>query len=258
MGWLISIVVLVLVVAATAAAMRLATTTIIYAPAVGLSYRDGRFVRVLTPGRYTMFDPFRRTKIVTVSTIQLASMSEVPVISIDQFAFKLVLAPTVTVTDPRLFHESQPALDSRNSYYTPGGDHPLMWRELSAAAGAVVGTMRLSDILANGATLPQAILAAMDGKVPGAEIDAILVTAINLPPETRKMITDVERAKFDALAGVERARGEQAAMRVLANAARSMNDNPALANLRLLKAIETSKGPTTIVLGTAPAGFTAG
>jgi regulator of protease activity HflC (stomatin/prohibitin superfamily) len=89
-------------------------------------------------------------------------------------------------------------------------------------------------------------------------IGSVLLTAISLPPETRKMFTDVERAKIEAQSALERARGEQAALRVLANAARLITDNPALANLRLLQAIESTKGSTTIILGdAAPSSFRA-
>ena len=98
----------------------------------------------------------------------------------------------------------------------------------------------------------------MADAIPGADVTKVLLTAINLPPETRKMFTDVERAKMEAQGALERARGEQAALRVLANAARLVSDNPALANLRLLQAIESSKGSTTIILGDAaasPSGF---
>ena len=49
-----------------------------------------------------------------------------------------------------------------------------------------------------------------------------------------------------------------AALRVLANAARLVSDNPALANLRLLQAIESSKGATTIVIGNPAAPMAAG
>jgi regulator of protease activity HflC (stomatin/prohibitin superfamily) len=255
MGWLIAVVFFALVAAAAIWVARLRTTETIFTPAVGLEYRDGRFVRLLPPGRYTRFDPSARTTIVKVSTIQYPMTTEIPVISVDQFAFKLALAPSVTVNDPQLFHESQPVSDSQSTIYVIGGDHPRLWSELSAVAVAVVGKMRLADILTDGSALPDALRTSVAGRVPGCDIDRVLVTAINLPPETRKMITDVERAKFEALASVERARGEQAAMRVLANAARSMKDNPALANLRLLKAIETSKGPTTIVMGNPPGGL---
>ena len=84
-------------------------------------------------------------------------------------------------------------------------------------------------------------------------MERVLLTSITLPPETRRMFTDVERARMEGQAALERARSEQAALRVLANAARLVNDNPGLANLRLLQAIESSKGATTIVLGNSPA-----
>ncbi len=247
-------IIVVLAVLAAGSVLRMLITTTIYAPAVGLRYRDGHFVRLLQPGRYTSFDPFKRTKIVTVSTVQWPATSEVSAVSADQFAFKLFLVPALTVTDPQLFHESQPVAGP-GAYVIPGQEHVFIQRQIAAAAIAVVAQMKLPEILADAAVLPRAIVEALDGQTPGVTIDQLLVTAINLPPETRKMFTDVERARLEALAGIERARGEQAAMRILANAARSMTDNPALANLRLLKAIETAKGPTTIVLGNPPTGF---
>jgi regulator of protease activity HflC (stomatin/prohibitin superfamily) len=257
MGWLIPIAIIVVAIAGVAAVVQSFVTAIIYAPSVGLHYRDGRFARLLEPGRHALFDPFRRAKIVIVSTVQHPMTSEVSVMSADQFAFKIILAPALRITDPQLFHESQPA-QAPDVYIIPGNEHVPVQRQIAAAAIAVVATMKLPDVLADAAALPRAIEAALDGQTPGVRIDQLLVTAINLPPETRKMFTDVERARLEALAGIERARGEQAAMRVLANAARSMADNPALANLRLLKTIEASKGPTTIVFGTAPTGFTPG
>ena len=77
----------------------------------------------------------------------------------------------------------------------------------------------------------------------------MLVTSITLPPETRKMFTEVERSKIEAEAALERARGEQASLRALANAARLIQNNPALANLRLLQTMEQTPGAKTFVLG---------
>jgi len=255
-GILIAIVAVVAVVTLAAVfARNLISRTIIYAPSAGLHYRDGRFVRLLTPGRYTLFDPFRRSKIVLISTIQQPNATEVPVTSADQFAFKITIVPVLTVIDAQAYHEALPASEPE-VYRYPGYDHVLIQRQIAAATIAVIGRMKLPEILADVAAIPAAIIAEADGKSVGIRIDEILVTGIALPPEVRKMFTEVERARQDAMAGIERARGEQAAMRILANAARSMTDNPALANLRLLKAIETSKGPTTIVLGNPIKGAT--
>ena len=57
------------------------------------------------------------------------------------------------------------------------------------------------------------------------------------------------RPGFGARNRIERARGEQASLRALANAARLMKDNPALANLRFLQTLEQAPGAKTIVLG---------
>jgi regulator of protease activity HflC (stomatin/prohibitin superfamily) len=257
MDWLARAVIIVFVVGIAGVVWQFVVTTIIQASTTGLRYRDGRFADLLSPGRYLTFDPFRRTKIVVVSTIQHPPTIEVPVTSSDQFSFKITLAPVITVTDARAFHESLP-VPAADAYVYPGLEHAQIQRQIAAAAIIVTGKSTLAEILADPAQLPTAMMTALDGQMPGMRIDQLLVTAVNLPPETRKMFTEVERAKLEALAGIERARGEQAAMRVLANAARSMNDNPALANLRLLKAIETSKGPTTIVLGQYPASMPPG
>ena len=51
------------------------------------------------------------------------------------------------------------------------------------------------------------------------------------------------------LAALERARGEHAALRSPANAARLLKDNPDLMNLRLLQALGSGGKGTTLVLG---------
>ena len=55
-------------------------------------------------------------------------------------------------------------------------------------------------------------------------------------------------AKQEGLAALERARGESAALRNLANAARAMENNPNLSYLRLLQTIEKNGGSSMFVL----------
>jgi len=72
-----------------------------------------------------------------------------------------------------------------------------------------------------------------------------------LPAETRRLVTEVERARREAQAALERARGEQAALRSLANAARMLRNNPELHTLRVLQALNPIPGrpAPTLVLG---------
>jgi len=245
----------VVAVAAAAAAFGLWSRRIvstIYPPNIGLLYRDGAFQSELPPGRYVRLDPFRRTRIMSVSLAELpVHLGEVTVLSKDRFSFRLGLAPVVRIVDARRFVESQAAVEQHALYpFLPvAATHPALHSRVSAAALEAAAGLTLAEILDDQAAIGSAVQAALREAIPGASVEQVLLIALNLPPETRKMFTDVERARIEALASLERARGEQAALRVLANAARLVNDNPALANLRLLQAVESSKGATTIVIG---------
>jgi regulator of protease activity HflC (stomatin/prohibitin superfamily) len=241
----------VLVVAAVVA-WRLRDVTILYPPQVGLLYRDGRFQRVLDPGRHVRVDPFGRTRIVRVSLAELpAPLGEMTVLSKDQFSFRLGLSPVLKVTDPQLYMEGQGLVADQSAfpYVVIGATHPLLHSAVAAAAMEAAAARTLAEILADQRAVAGEVEQRLRSAIPGAAIERVLLTSINLPPETRKMFTDVERARMEGQAALERARGEQAALRVLANAARLVNGNPALANLRLLQAVESSKGSTTIVIG---------
>jgi len=56
------------------------------------------------------------------------------------------------------------------------------------------------------------------------------------------------------LAALEKARGETAALRNLANAARLVEDNPALMQLRLLQSLGETSGNTVVLGMSAPGG----
>jgi len=188
------------------------------------------------------------------------TLPEVTVLSKDQFCFRLALSPVLMVVDARRFVASRPAAEPHAlSHFMPAGiSHAALPPLIASAAIEILGTKTLGEIMADPKLVTEAVQARVAAAIPGTYVTRVLQTAINLPRETRKMFTDVERAKMEAQGTLERARGEQAALRVLTNAARLISDNPALANLRLLQAIESAKGSTTIFLGDAvasPMGF---
>ena len=238
---------LILVVALVAVAVYRSgrRVDLIYPPNVGLLYRDGRFERELPPGRYSFFDPGKR---VHVGQVWLAprpvTLGEFTVLSKDQFSFRVGLSPVVEVTDARAFAESQPPNQPSSLMV-----HFALQPAAASAALEAVGSYGLRELLADPALLTAAVQAKLADAIPGARIERVLLTAVTLPPETRKMFTEVERSKLEAEASLERARGEQASLRALANAARLIKDNPALANLRFLHTLEQTPGAKTIVLG---------
>jgi regulator of protease activity HflC (stomatin/prohibitin superfamily) len=226
--------------------------TTIYPPNAGLLYRNGRYERELGPGRYGWIDPLKRTLVVQVSKAPLPVMlGDFTVLSKDQFSFRVGLAPIVEVEDPRIFAESQASIEPTpfSHLMSQVGSHAILHPETASAAHEVVASYGLRELTADPKLLPAAVQAKIADTIPGAKVTGVLMTSITLPPETRKMFTDVERSKVEAEVALERARGEQAALRALANAARLIKDNPALANLRFLQTLEQAPGAKTIVLG---------
>ena len=68
------------------------------------------------------------------------------------------------------------------------------------------------------------------------------------PGELKKIFTQVVQAQKEGMAALERARGEDAALRKLANTAKLLENNPNLLYLRFLETLETSQAGHKIVL----------
>jgi hypothetical protein len=89
----------------------------------------------------------------------------------------------------------------------------------------------------------------------GVNVLALEVKDVMFPADLKRAFADVLKAKQEGQAALERARGESASLRNLANAARVLEGNPALMNLRLTQSLTTAqKAGTTLVLG-VPGGF---
>ena len=69
-----------------------------------------------------------------------------------------------------------------------------------------------------------------------------------VPAELKRAFAGIVAARREGEAALERARGETAALRSLANAGRMIEDNPGLLQLRILQQLGGSSG-NTIMLG---------
>ncbi len=216
---------------------------------VALRYRDGLFDRELSPGRHGWMDFRKATSIFVVPTTRMVlANQEITALTKDQFAFKVALTPIFEVSDPRTYHEAQP-ISAIGMPAHFGMGLPALYPTLQAATITAIATLSLDDFLADPSVIVAPISQRLDAALPGSKLVELLITAITMPPEIRKMFTEVERAKREGAAALERARGEQASLRALANAARLLQSNPHLAQLRLLQTMESSKGNKTFILG---------
>jgi regulator of protease activity HflC (stomatin/prohibitin superfamily) len=209
---------------------------VIYEWEAGLLYVDGKFERTLAPGVHRLFRPFRTILVTRVSTIaQFQPSGLADVASNDGLPFRLAALVQFKVLDARAFSEGQ--------------THTLLGNAMTVALADLAAGIPFAELQKDRSGLSARLLELIGQPCSEIEVGSASINQLIFPPETRRLLAEVEKARLEGLAALERARGENAALRSLANAARLLKNNPELTHLRLLQAVETSKGSSTIVLG---------
>jgi regulator of protease activity HflC (stomatin/prohibitin superfamily) len=151
---------------------------------------------------------------------------------------RLTLAASFHIADPATAHNRRVGLPRR------------LYLLLQLEVRRLVGESPIDGVLARraqfGPTLLQAC--AEPARALGLELEAVDVKDLTLPGDLKRIFAKVVEARQEGLAALEKARGETAALRNLANAARLLEGSPALAQLRLLQHLATTSG-NTYVLG---------
>jgi regulator of protease activity HflC (stomatin/prohibitin superfamily) len=201
-----------------------------------LLYVNGKFDRTFSAGRHFNWWPTSRHDIFKLRrNEQFEYTQPVDVTSKDGLVFRMSAVIGYRIVDPRQAHEEgyleKIRMAAKNSVVRLAAAH------------------NLQQLLTDRATADVALKSLFDGNICGCETTAASIQSIVLPPEVRRLFTEVERAKLEGLAALERARGENAALRSLANAAGMLKNNPELMNLRLLQSMSAGKNQLTVVVG---------
>jgi regulator of protease activity HflC (stomatin/prohibitin superfamily) len=211
---------------------------------VGLLYRKGKFVETLAAGRHVRWGRFYSTRSQDVRKTS-ALVPGQDVLTADNVGLKLSLLVTYQLVDPaKATHETQNWLaDIYNASQIA----------LRAVVGAIASEALLNQRLEIGAQL----LARVQPEAAkiGVNVLGLEVKDVMFPADLKRAFSDVLKAKQEGQAALERARGESAALRNLANAARVLEGNPALMNLRLMQSLSAAQSAgNTLVFG-MPGGF---
>jgi regulator of protease activity HflC (stomatin/prohibitin superfamily) len=209
----------------------------------GIIYTDGKFVREVGPGRYWL-SPRSTLKTINVNEIAITVSSQ-EVLSQDRLALRMSAIAVIRIHDVRKALET-----SAEGYYS------AIYRTLQLALRDIASASTLEALLDQRGKLDEQLfgLAKPGCEEQGCELIRANIRDLMMPAEIRRIATDAARAKLEATASLERARGEQAALRALNNAARLLKGNPELMNLRLLQALAGANGksaPTLVLSGGA-------
>lgn len=202
----------------------------------GVLYVDDGFERMLPPGKHRVFSLGRKLYVHRVQTGPIyMQIGPVEAVTSDRLPIRLSATVVYEITDIQA-SLSHPASEA-------------VRLSVSQALIALGARHTLDELLARTAATEEPLRLEVEPIVGPAKIVELVLAGVIMPPELRRAVTEVERARLEGRATLERARGEHAALRSLANAARLLKDNPELMNLRMLQAVGTAGKGATLVIG---------
>ncbi len=210
----------------------------------GVVVRRGVAEERLGAGAYWVFGWETRVEVYDLRE-KIINVPGQEVLSRDNVGLKVSLVVRYSIADPGL-------LRSRAAF-------PLeqIYSSAQIALRAAVGGVEVAALLERRLEIAEQLRGAVSsdlGKI-GVSIATVDIRDVMFPGELKKIFAEVVRAQKEGQAALERARGESAALRNLANAARILEAHPALMNLRTLQTISETEGRGhTFVLG-LPAGL---
>lgn len=233
---------LILLVALLLLGLRQFRRITIYEFQRGLKYRAGRFQAVLPPGQYWAFRPSAHIDIIDVRRAFLTVAGQ-ELLTRDGTTLKVSLSAEYEIADP--FAARHQSADFAAAGYL----------QLQLALRETLCGQNLEQLLQERSTLGEQVAAICRPQFEalGLRLHAVSVKDLMLPTDLKKAYADVVKAQKEGQAALERARLETAALRSLANAARLVEEQPALLQLRWLQALGQSSGHTVVIGGDGPA-----
>jgi regulator of protease activity HflC (stomatin/prohibitin superfamily) len=208
-----------------------------------VSFRGGRYDKVLSPGRHHLFGKEIST-IILDRRAQLLVIQGQEVLTKDGLGLKLSVVVQYKIEDPIRFVRTVVQADV-------GGGTGHLYNLAQLPIRTAVQSATLDEILTNRDAIPEAVASVLreQFKPLGLGHVEVSIRDIMLPREIRDAFAAPAIAQKQGQAALERARGEVSSLRALANAARIARDNPELLKLRALQQSDAARQTLVLDLG---------
>ncbi len=202
----------------------------------GLRYAKGRFEGILSPGQHWYVPLFTMIQKIDVRP-RFVSITGQEILSSDGVTLKVSIAANFEITDPNI------AINKVMNF------QDALYLELQLALREIIGAVDIDTLLSGRGEISQKLMEITGPKVAklGLKLFSVNLKDIMFPGQLKELFAQVVNAKKEGLAALEKARGEAAALRSLANAAKLIDDNPNLMQLRLVQAMGEASGNTFIL-----------
>jgi regulator of protease activity HflC (stomatin/prohibitin superfamily) len=203
----------------------------------GLKYVKGKFTAEIGAGQY-WYLPFSTVIQKIDVRPRFVSITGQEVLSSDGVTLKVSLAANFEIID------ANKAINKVQSF------QEALYLELQLALREIIGSADIDTVLNGRNEISKKLMEAAEPKVRdlGLKLISVNLKDIMFPGKLKEIFAQVVNARKEGLALLEKARGETAALRNLANAAKMIEGNPNLMQLRLVQALGESKG-NTLILG---------
>ena len=206
-----------------------------------LRFVRGKFAGILSPGAHWVFSPLTSIQILEARP-RVITIPGQEVISSDGVSLKVSLLLDVRMSDPKA------ATLGSASY------EQALYAKAQTALRSAIGEKTIEEVLQGRGQLSARIQSDVEPAAGalGLELRSISIKDMMFPGSLKESFSQAARAKQEALAVLERTRGETASLRNLANAARMLENNPNLFQLRVLQAVSEA-GKVVLTISSADA-----
>lgn len=202
----------------------------------GLRYRNGRFRGLVPAGVHPVLHPISEIRVLDARPAwQVLEGQEVP--TADGVVVRVSLACHFVVGDPVA------AVTAEQDYGR------ALYLALQLALRDALAARTLEEALAARVAVGTEVAEACASGLAtlGIELLAVHVRDLVVPTELKRAFAGVITARKEGEALLERARGETAALRNLANAGRLVEQSPGLLSLRIVQQLNQTAGNSVIV-----------
>ncbi len=201
-----------------------------------LLYKDGKLEKILTAGSHWICPLWHTVTRVDIRLKSLAIGGQ-ELLSQDNVGIKLSLAANYKVVDSNL------AINLVDNF------NLALYTVLQLNLREIVGGLKIDDLLAKRNDIGPELLTLCKPKAAelGLELVYVNIKDIMLSGDYKKVFGQLVKAQKEGQVALEKARGETAALRSLANAAKMLESNPMLLQLRAIQSMSESTGNTLVL-----------
>ena len=201
--------------------------TVVWENQLALHFKNGCLVGHLSPGKHVFFGK-GQSVIAYESRRQELVVQSQELITADRATLKLSAVIFFSIAD------------AAKMFTSAGSPNQVLYTSAQLALRKIVGAETIDRFLENKTSYGMELtgIAAEIGESVGLRVERVEIRDVILSGDLKSVYTGVLRARNEALAELERARGEAAALRTLANASRLFEKNPSLLQLRYLQSLE--------------------